>query len=482
MIDFNGAPMPFHIDLNGAAPLPFQMICLNGDAPTPLKVGNRNAPPKPVILFHSSCFKFKPFTISNDFLAITAHSTRLSELEESRRFKRIQRLLAPKIYELLPANFPFELMTMIAGHLVRESAMVTAKNQSVFSQASDITVNLSEDVYASYSVVDGVRYISSLRNLDTDNGGEYHRVLNAKQQGVVSSIRICEDHLGIKFVQFLPLTTSPSKAPVVRGWWRDISPSRWSRDVARLKFSAILVESDGIKLRNITDAFGGGPGSKKCHMSWPDPDYLSKHGDLIRHNYDSHYSLTQNVRMTYFDCNSPGITGYTMGSRIYFNKVGPENEPFVKHIACDEVFELPFRRRSLIPTFESHVPHENLWFASRCELEGVKEVTLCRDVSVPHKPVIGMLVQKTDGHRDCLGQFRFDKTLETIQADRSGGLYVGLQRTPDTTYVADVRGFRPEDSWPGPKSVSWIEMPWSGTLEWKFKQADCAVMHIPAAK
>lgn len=198
---------------------------------------------KPVLLFHSSCVEFKSFAISDDFLAVTEHSIRLSELEERQRFKRIQNLLAPKIYDLLPVKFPSEITTMISSHLVSESAMVTAENQSVSSQASDIIVDLSVDVYASYSVLDGVRYVKSLRN-DVDETGEYHRVLNVEQQSTVSMVRICEDHLGIRLVQFLPLTSLSSKAPVVEGWWRDVSPSRLSGNAPRANFSAIRVESD----------------------------------------------------------------------------------------------------------------------------------------------------------------------------------------------------------------------------------------------
>lgn len=195
-------------------------------------------------LLHSSCVKFKRFIITDGFLAVTTPSIGLSELEERQRLKRIQHLLAPKISNLLSAKLPLEVMTMISSYLVRESAMITANHQSMFSQSSDITVDLSKDVYASYSVFDGVRYVKSLRNLDTDQGGEYRRVLNVKEKSTVGKIRICEDHLGIRFVQFLPPNGSSSKVPVMKGWWRDISPSRGPGDTTQVKFSTIRVESD----------------------------------------------------------------------------------------------------------------------------------------------------------------------------------------------------------------------------------------------
>lgn len=190
-----------------------------------------------VRLFHSSCIKFKRFVITYDLLAVTEHSIGLSELEERQRLKRIQHLLAPKISNLLSAKVPFEVTTMISSYLVRESAIITSKNQSVFSQASDTTVNLSKDVYASSSVIDGVRYIKSLHNIDTAQGEGYRLILNANNKGPVYKIRICEDHLGIRFVQFLPPTPGSKKFPEMKGWWRDISPSKF-------KFSATRVESD----------------------------------------------------------------------------------------------------------------------------------------------------------------------------------------------------------------------------------------------
>ncbi|KAM6512343.1 hypothetical protein FSOLCH5_010058 [Fusarium solani] len=181
------------------------------------------------------------------------------------------------------------------------------------------------------------------------------------------------------------------------------------------------------------------------------------------------------------------------GSRIYFNKIGPENEPSVRYIACDKAFEEPIRKLDLglgPRTLDPPVfPSQNPWFASRCSLEGVKEVTLCRDVSLSHRPVIGMLVQYTDGHRECLGQFRFDRALKTIQADQSGGLHISLQimedlvmEDEDSTYVADVYGFPLGDPSICPENESWVEASWSGTLEWKFRWAECTVTHIPVVQ
>ncbi|KAI8714701.1 hypothetical protein NCS52_01190500 [Fusarium sp. LHS14.1] len=421
---------------------------------------------------------------------------------------------------------------MIASYLVRESAMITAKNQSVFSQASDMTVDLSKDVYASSSVIDGVRYIKSLCNVETARGSEYRLILNARDKGPPGS----------------------KEFPEVKGWWRDISPSKF-------EFSAIRVESDGVKLRRITDVLDEESKFKFPHVAWPSPEYPSNKIDILSYDYPvRQFAVSRNVRMTYFNCNAPDVTGYTMVCQSHWVSTihahGKEDDAeFYKEVdACfsDQVhvliympvdqgeyiteiqrrwvrrirgdfFDLVFKTnrarqtifgsdkesldnlilnpimkpsqqgsriyfnkprpgpRSLDPP---HINHKNPWFTSRCALEGVKDVTLCRDVSLSHRPVIGMLVQYTDGHQERLGEFRFDRPLKTIQAEQSGGIHIDLQRMEDeeSTYVEDVRGFPIGDPSVCPEDESWIELSWSGTLEWKFRWADCIVKHIPAVQ
>lgn len=185
---------------------------------------------------------------------------------------------------------------------------------------------------------------------------------------------------------------------------------------------------------------------------------------------------------------SPVMKPSQQGSRIYFNKVGPASEPVVRFLASDEAFEKPIRNLQPQPGPRTrdppHINRKNPWFTSRCTLERVKDVTLCRDVSLSHRPVIGMLVHHTDGHQERLGEFRFDRALKTIQADQSGGLHIDLQRMEDeeSTYVEDVRGFPIGDPSVCLEDESWIEVSCSGTLEWRFRWQDCTVKHIQAVQ
>lgn len=96
-------------------------------------------------------------------------------------------------------------------------------------------------------------------------------------------------------------------------------------------------------------------------------------------------------------------------------------------------------------------------------MEGVVHVTLCREVSLAHKPMLGMLLEYENGHRDCLGQFRYDKLLQKVRVDQTTKLYIGSRRTTRSfLYVADVLTFPPT----GRDESLWIEVSWHGTLEW----------------
>lgn len=104
-------------------------------------------------------------------------------------------------------------------------------------------------------------------------------------------------------------------------------------------------------------------------------------------------------------------------------------------------------------------------------MRGVVVITLCRDISLPHKPILGMLLEYDNGHRDCLGQFRYDKSLEDVRVDQTTELYIGSQRTVyagskkvvrSSLYIADLSTSPPT----GQGETSWIKASLDGTLEW----------------
>ncbi|KAF6822900.1 hypothetical protein CPLU01_11721 [Colletotrichum plurivorum] len=147
------------------------------------------------------CLRFKLYAISDTFLATGEYTYEPSADDEHRRFTRTRRLLALKLNDLLQIWLPPEILTPIAGLLVRECAIVTSEEQSLGKGASDTSIDLSSDVYESYHVVDGVRYIRSLFNSTSKVSEDEHHVLARKAgQPVVHKIWIAEDHRGIRDV------------------------------------------------------------------------------------------------------------------------------------------------------------------------------------------------------------------------------------------------------------------------------------------
>lgn len=154
------------------------------------------------------------------------------------------------------------------------------------------------------------------------------------------------------------------------------------------------------------------------------------------------------------------------GSRIYYNACDSVLGMSIRYLAFEGT-QSPIQRPfppSLVPNSPFFWTQSNeSWFISSCNMEGIVEVTLCRDVSLPHKPILGMLLEHEHGHRDCLGQFRYDKLLQKVRVGPTTGLFICSRRaTRSFLYVADVLTFPPTD----PDESLWIEVPGHGTLEW----------------
>jgi hypothetical protein len=77
-------------------------------------------------------------------------------------------------------------------------------------------------------------------------------------------------------------------------------------------------------------------------------------------------------------------------------------------------------------------------FFSCCNMQGVTQITLCKDAYVSHKPILGMLLQYIDGHRTCLGQFRFDMALEAILVNQPAH-YISAVDEPKRHYPTSQR-------------------------------------------
>jgi len=96
-------------------------------------------------------------------------------------------------------------------------------------------------------------------------------------------------------------------------------------------------------------------------------------------------------------------------------------------------------------------------------MEGIVDMILCRDTAFDHRPITGIPLQYENGRRECLGQFRFDKTLEKVPVQHVRDLYIGSLRTTNSHLcIADV-ATSPLHDYGG---LFWMQVSRHGTLEW----------------
>jgi hypothetical protein len=180
--------------------------------------GSRRVP-----FLHGQCFWPRQYAISESFLAAGEYTFNPPACEEPRRFNRMQSLLAPKLNNVLPVILPPKILIAIAGLLVRECATITAEQQSLGTSTSDLLIDLSRNIYATYHAVDGIGYVKSLSNSRPESHEKEVHVLHKEESGV-RRIHVAEDHRGIRCVKFSSSDDlSSGLCPVARVWWRDMS-------------------------------------------------------------------------------------------------------------------------------------------------------------------------------------------------------------------------------------------------------------------
>ena len=165
-------------------------------------------------------------------------------------------------------------------------------------------------------------------------------------------------------------------------------------------------------------------------------------------------------------------------SRIWFNAWDSIPERQVKYVAFDESCAAVKRLypTSLMPTIPFTGTQANEpWLFSSCSTNGASEIVICRDTSVGHRPIIGMLLRYVNGHTACVGQFRFDMSLETIRIEVDGVIYLSSQRTEQRfLYVSDVTVDPPSSDTCG---RSWLDIHRDGLLEWWFSNRHTIVRY-----
>lgn len=140
----------------------------------------------------------------------------------------------------------------------------------------------------------------------------------------------------------------------------------------------------------------------------------------------------------------------------------------------------------VMPTAISPCPDRGddvCWMYTACSLDQVTGIRLCIEESKQHRSVVGMLLWYADGHRECVGQWRFDWASERVPVSETGKLYVCTHRIErgkfaGHSYVSTVAVQAPsQGKAPLADDGRWGEIPWKGSLEWWFSRSQVSVFH-----
>ncbi|KAI1265215.1 hypothetical protein F5Y18DRAFT_417326 [Xylariaceae sp. FL1019] len=100
-------------------------------------------------------------------------------------------------------------------------------------------------------------------------------------------------------------------------------------------------------------------------------------------------------------------------------------------------------------------------------VENVASFSICRSRAGPI--IIGLLFTYNDGHRECVGQIRFDSLESPISVDISQGLWLRVARDSSGCPRVSEAGYSPMPGF----EKEYISVTWQGTLEWWFSHYQC---------
>ncbi|KAI0882241.1 uncharacterized protein GGS22DRAFT_191411 [Annulohypoxylon maeteangense] len=169
-------------------------------------------------------------------------------------------------------------------------------------------------------------------------------------------------------------------------------------------------------------------------------------------------------------------------SKIFFDKGKGETMTLLAYESEDEPMKKEIPQSILTNRFRDY--SSNSWYYTRCDMEGVTRIVPCRKSGSGPKQLIGALLEYEDGHKECMGEWRFDWATEPIRViDNSGSLrlkrsnclhdpFRGLSSCYDCVNL-DIE-LVPKDAPPCEEDGCkvYIDMPWSGTWEWLFMERE----------
>ncbi|KAF8854774.1 hypothetical protein BDZ45DRAFT_758324 [Acephala macrosclerotiorum] len=181
---------------------------------------------------------------------------------------------------------------MIAGFLVRECAIITAQELANQNSSTNSVLDFSQDVYIRYIVIDGIRYIKSLRNAfrPTVEPGE-ELLLNAQIARNIRNVYIGEDHLGIRHIQ--------------------ISSSGNKQFFEPCGISNISTRTDGLKVRDFFISKEQSTTSY-AYIYWPIPAPTATIIDLA--GLQRPQNAPSSLRISFFERNTSHTIGYSVAT------------------------------------------------------------------------------------------------------------------------------------------------------------------------
>lgn len=153
----------------------------------------------------------------------------------------------------------------------------------------------------------------------------------------------------------------------------------------------------------------------------------------------------------------------TRSSRIFFNAI-PAG---ITRMASDAPQSHPAGRISHKPQIPiSQAPSwmiQSWGYYTSAAFENVAQVIPCRLRLAKYSKIIGLLLQYSDGSRECVGQCRFDSLTSPLQTQDAPKLCLAFDRRKGQFHhVATVELCPPRDR----MSLDWLDLPWGGRLEW----------------
>ncbi|OTB04404.1 hypothetical protein M426DRAFT_261938 [Hypoxylon sp. CI-4A] len=267
-----------------------------------------------VDLFHADCYAFKQGRIDKDFLRETDfhHPPPLYGRVMRERRSRFHRLAYQRLLrDPWVGRLPNEICRMIAGYLVREFALVSVQQQSSDNGSRQKTKNTIEDfrddVYVTHILYEGKRYIHSISR----TGGDGKTLIWKGGEGrVLRKVRQARDHLGIRHLELLSEDEQDAPSP-----WSAVAGMRWKTIDCASGIQALQFDSDGMKLREVSDRTPGHRARPDIvtHFFWPtrDPPRLDLVFPRLPEQSAGDLEFFLDAELVPVDCNKPGVTGYS---------------------------------------------------------------------------------------------------------------------------------------------------------------------------